>query len=124
MKLMVALDESSFAEEVLPVAAALAAAGSAELVLTTVVKSSEQHGTRAVQPDIPEEVRARADVTGALNGGDWSIHQALRDGAGPIEEHRPGPWRDLHHCSRKPDYAVTRGYNSCVTERLLVGGLQ
>ena len=66
MKLMVALDESSFAEEVLPVAAALAAAGSAELVLTTVVKSSEQHGTRAVQPDILQDVRAQADLTGGL----------------------------------------------------------
>ena len=56
MKMLVALDGSSFAEAALPVAAELAASGDVPVELGIVVKLSEHHGT-ALTPARPPEGR-------------------------------------------------------------------
>ena len=66
MKLLVALDRSSFAEEVLPPIAAIVAAGNAEVVLATVVKATDLHETRTRPPATPSYVLSMTDFTGRL----------------------------------------------------------
>ena len=66
MKLLVALDRSSFAEEVLPPIAAIVAAGNAEVVLATVVKATDVHETRTGPPATPSYVLSMTDFTGRL----------------------------------------------------------
>lgn len=66
MKLLVALDRSSFAEEVLPPIAAIVAAGNAEVVLVTVVKKTDLHETRTGPPPAPLDMLAWPDFTGRL----------------------------------------------------------
>ena len=66
MKLLVALDRSSFAEEVLPPIAAIVAAGNAEVILATVVKATDVHETRTGPPATPSYVLSMTDFTGRL----------------------------------------------------------
>ncbi len=66
MKMLVALDESPFAEAVLPTASALAASTGAEVVLATVVKSRAQRGTPLAPPSLPPDFQGRVDISGGL----------------------------------------------------------